>query len=163
MPAKPRRPAIYRVFQHRSAPGLCCAVREGLLTPYLFHAHARSFGTEVREDRSLPLGFQPRPAREATAAFGYYIVHHPCEALSPRFSWKWAGHARDPRALRNINRPRRLTVRRRGRVAPDQRRMMPSLSSSASAGSGNAHITLYTLRLGPIRESRRARENPRRA
>ena len=67
------------------------------------------------------------------------------------------------RLTRNINRPRRLTIRRRGRVAPDQRRMMTSLSSSASAGSGNAHITLYTLRLGPIRESRRARENPRRA
>ncbi|MCP1540292.1 conserved protein of unknown function [Methylorubrum extorquens] len=121
MPARPLRSARYRVFQHRFAPGLCCAVREGLLTPYFVHAHAWSFGTEVSEDRSLPFGFQPHPAREATAAFGCYLFHHPCETLSPRYSRTWAAHAQDSRAFAGDTDPRRrLTTGRRGRVAPDQ-------------------------------------------
>jgi hypothetical protein len=58
----------------------------GAIDPHFVHAHAWSFGTEVREDRSLPFGFRRHPAREATAAFGYYLFHHPFETLSPKYS-----------------------------------------------------------------------------
>jgi len=81
MPAE-RPPDTYRIFQHRREPGLCCAVREAMLIPYFVRPGAWDFGARVREGDSLPIGFQPVPAREATAAFGYYLFHHPCETLA---------------------------------------------------------------------------------
>lgn len=96
MPGRPRRPQIYRIFQHRRAPGLCCAVREGLSIPPFVGAHGWNFGAEVRENGSLPFGFRPLPAREASAAFGYYLFHHPCETLSPRCSRPWDGKGFEP-------------------------------------------------------------------
>lgn len=82
-------PTRYRVFQHRGQPGLCCAVRENLLVPYFIHPGIWDYGATVREDAGLPFGFQPAPAREANAAFGYYLFHHPCESLSPRYCRHW--------------------------------------------------------------------------
>ena len=90
MPAIRTQPTLYRVFQHRRQPGLCCAVRDTMLLPYFVRPGAWDFGANVREDGSLPFGFQPVPAREATAAFGYYLFHHPCENLAPRYSRRWA-------------------------------------------------------------------------
>lgn len=72
-------PAFYRVFQHRLAPGLCCAVREALPVPHFVGAGAWTFAATVRDDGRLPLGFRPEPARDAAAALGYYLFHHPCE------------------------------------------------------------------------------------
>ncbi|WP_311276042.1 hypothetical protein [Methylobacterium sp. WCS2018Hpa-22] len=98
MPGRPRRPQIYRIFQHRRAPGLCCAIREGLSIPSFVAAHGWNFGAEVRENGSLPFDFQLLPAREASAAFGYYLFHHPCETLSPRCSRPWGGKGSGPAA-----------------------------------------------------------------
>lgn len=48
MPGRLRRPQIYRIFQHRRAPGLCCAVGEGLLILSVVGRHGWNFGAEVR-------------------------------------------------------------------------------------------------------------------
>ncbi|MDP4003326.1 hypothetical protein [Methylobacterium sp. NEAU K] len=86
-----RRPSssFYRVFQRRHGPGMCCAVRQGMLIPDFLRPGEWDFGATVHENGSLPFGFQPAPAREATAAFGYYLFHHPCETLSPTCSRRW--------------------------------------------------------------------------
>ena len=89
MPASRQQPILYRVFQHRREPGLCCAVRENLLVPHFVHPGAWDFGANVREDESLPFGFQPAPAREASEAFGFYLFHHPCDILSPMYGRYW--------------------------------------------------------------------------
>lgn len=75
---------VYHVFQRRAEPGLCCAVPQAMPIPYFVRSDAWNFGRTLSEDESLPVGFQPAPAREAAAAFGYYLFHDPCEALSPR-------------------------------------------------------------------------------
>lgn len=90
MPTGRPSPTVYRVFQRRREPGLCCAVRRDLLIPNFVRARNWSFGADLREDDSLPFGFQPAPAREANAAFGYYLFHHPCETLSSRYARHWA-------------------------------------------------------------------------
>lgn len=89
MPASRPQPTLYREFQHRRESGVCCAVRENLLVPHFVYPGARDFGATLREGDSLPLGFQPLPAREASAAFGYYLFHYPCETLSPRHGRHW--------------------------------------------------------------------------
>ncbi|SDA14730.1 hypothetical protein SAMN02799622_01189 [Methylobacterium sp. UNC378MF] len=90
MPAKPVSPTLYRVFQRRCQPGLCCAVRETMSLPNFVRPGDWIFGATVREDDSLPFGFLPAPAREATETLGYYVFHHPCETLAPRYSRRWA-------------------------------------------------------------------------
>ena len=90
MPAIRPSPALYRVFQHGLEPGVCCAVRDTMLLPSFVRSGAWAFGASVREDEGLPFGFQPIPAREATAAFGYYLFHHPCETLAPKYARRWA-------------------------------------------------------------------------
>jgi len=83
-------PILYRVFQRKCQPGICCAVREALSVPRFVRPGTWHFGVTVREDERLPFGFQPVPAREATAAFGYYLFHHPCETLAPKYFRPWA-------------------------------------------------------------------------
>ena len=90
MPTIRTPPTLYRVFQHRLEPGLCCAVRDIMLVPHFIHPGAWDSGATLREGDSLPFGFQPTAAREASAAFGYYLFHHPCETLAPRYSRHWA-------------------------------------------------------------------------
>ena len=85
----------YRVFQHRREPGLCCAVRETMLIPPFIRADRWSFGANFREDDGLPYGFEPLPAREASAAFGYYLFHHPCATLALRHCRHWPDDAAD--------------------------------------------------------------------
>jgi hypothetical protein len=91
MPDTSLTPIFYRVFQRRHYPGLCCAVRDSMPIPYFVRPVAWNFGTTVYEGESLPFGFQPAPAREASAAFGYYLFHHPCETLTPRHCRPWTG------------------------------------------------------------------------
>jgi len=90
MQASRPTPTLYRVFQRRCQPGLCCAVREATLVPLFVRPGTWDFGADVREGESLPFGFQPAPAREAIAAFGYYLFHNPCETLEPKHSRRWA-------------------------------------------------------------------------
>jgi hypothetical protein len=83
---------VYRVFQRRTAPGLCCAVPQAMPIPSFVRLDAWNFGRTLGEDESAPTGFQRVPAREASAAFGYYLFHDPCEALAPRHR-RIGGHA----------------------------------------------------------------------
>ncbi|MGH1570398.1 hypothetical protein ACRAWG_06685 [Methylobacterium sp. P31] len=89
MPIRRAQPTFYRVFQCRRQPGLCCAVPRDMLIPDFVRSDRWGFGADVCENDSLPFGFQPAPAREATAAFGYYLFHHPCETLASRHSRPW--------------------------------------------------------------------------
>lgn len=66
MQASRPTPTLYRVFLRRCQPGLCCAVREAVLVPRFLRPGTWDFGADVREGESLPFGFQPAPAREAT-------------------------------------------------------------------------------------------------
>lgn len=90
MPPSRTSPTYYRVFQHRGEPGLCCAVRGTMLIPHFVRVGSWDFGANFREDDSLPFGFEPARAREASAAFGYYLFHHPCETLAPKHCRHWA-------------------------------------------------------------------------
>lgn len=90
MQASPPTPTLYRLFRRRCQPGLCCAVREAVLVPRFLRPGTWDFGADVREGESLPFGFQPASAREATAAFGYYLFHHPSETLAPKYCRLWA-------------------------------------------------------------------------
>jgi hypothetical protein len=90
MPTGRQSRTLYRVFQRRCQPGLCCAVPGTMRLPPFVRPGTWDFGADVREDASLPFGFQPVPAREATAAFGYYLFHHPCETLAPKHARRWA-------------------------------------------------------------------------
>jgi len=83
---------VYRIFQRRAEPGLCCAVPQAMSIPYFVRSDAWSFGRTLSEVGNLPVGFQPMPAREASAAFGYYLFHDPCETLAPRHR-RVGGHA----------------------------------------------------------------------
>ncbi|WP_200945608.1 hypothetical protein [Methylobacterium sp. Leaf456] len=82
----------YRIFQRRAEPGLCCAVPQAMPIPYFVRPDAWSFGRTLSEDGNLPVGFQPMLAREASAAFGYYLFHDPCETPAPRRR-RLGGHA----------------------------------------------------------------------
>lgn len=96
VPTRRSLPSFYRVFQRRRAPGLCCAVRQDMLIPDFVRADGWDFGADVHEGESLPFGFQPAPAREATAAFGYYLFHHPSETLAPKHSRRWMRELPEP-------------------------------------------------------------------
>lgn len=89
LPIRRALPTFYRVFQCRRKPGLCCAVRRDMLIPDFIRSQSWDFGADLCENDSLPFGFQPAPAREATAALGYYLFHHPSETLASRHSRHW--------------------------------------------------------------------------
>lgn len=70
-----------------------------MLIPDFVRAEAWDFGADVHEGDSLPFGFQPSPAREATAAFGYYLFHHPSETLALKHSRRWMRELPEPQAF----------------------------------------------------------------
>ncbi len=101
----PLTPVSYRVFQRRDCPGLCIAVREGMPIPYFVRSAIWDLCANVREGGSLPLGFQPAPAREASAVFGYNLFHDFCETLTSRHSRRWIEGHRTHGDFRRVSSP----------------------------------------------------------
>jgi hypothetical protein len=65
----------YNVFARRRSPALRCAIAQGSPVPRFIQNETWEFGGTIKPSESIPGGFQPKAAQEATQILGYYLFH----------------------------------------------------------------------------------------
>ena len=63
----------YNLFRRRRDPNLCCAVPERHPVPPFIQGETWEFAGTIAGPASIPLGFRPEAATEATRLTGYYL------------------------------------------------------------------------------------------
>lgn len=65
----------YNVFARKHQPALRCAIPQGSAVHSFIQSETWRFGGTVKPSESIPRGFQPKAAQEATQILGYYLFH----------------------------------------------------------------------------------------
>lgn len=63
----------YNVFRRKRDPNLCCAVPQRRPVPAFIQGETWEFGGTIAHPATIPTGFQPEAATEATRLMGYYL------------------------------------------------------------------------------------------